>query len=390
MTNPPTSLMTTAFKPAASMVYGKGSYVWDENNRKYLDLIQGWAVNVLGHCPDEIINAVDSQVRKLITPSPAFHNEPQKALAERLCKLSGLDQTHLANSGAEANEAAVKLARKWGKLHKSGAYEIITTHNAFHGRTLCMMAASGKAGWDTLYPPQPPGFCKVNYGDIHELESAITDNTVAIMLEPVQGEAGVIVPPSGYLKAVRDLATKHHLLLILDEIQTGMGRTGHYFAYQAEDIRPDILTLGKGLGGGVPISAVVAAEHACVFQPGDQGGTYNGNPLMCAVANAIVAAVCTPEFMRQVNQATLKLDEQLSALHTQHRLAEIRGKGLLQAIEFDQPVAEKIRDIAMHNGLLINAPRPTTLRLMPALNITESEIEQAVYLLENAITAACT
>jgi len=252
-------LMNLTNRPPAVMVRGAGSYLWDDAGRRYLDFVQGWAVNALGHCPKEIADAVATQVTKLVNASPAYHNERERALATALAEASGLSRVFFGNSGAEANEGAIKLARKWGKLHKDGAFEIITTHGGFHGRTLATMAASGKPGWDEMFPPRVEGFVKVPFGDADAVERAIGPRTVAILVEPIQGEAGVVVPPDGYLHALSDIARARSVLLMLDEVQTGMGRTGTLFAFQHEGIRPDVLTLGKGLGGGLPLSALVVS-----------------------------------------------------------------------------------------------------------------------------------
>ena len=275
--------MKITARPAAVMARGAGSYLWDERDNRYLDFIQGWAVNCLGHAAKEITEALVEQSQKLITPSPALHNRPQFELARLLTQDSNFAQLHFTNSGAEANEAAVKLARKWGQKHKPQARTIISTHNAFHGRTLAMMSASGKPGWGTMYPPMPEGFQHVPFGDIDAVAASIGEHTLAVMLEPIQGEAGVVMPPTGFLNELRDLTQRHNVLLILDEVQTGMGRTGTLYAHQHEGITPDIMTLGKGIGGGVPLAAVLATEPACCFDYGNQGGTYNGNPLMTAV-----------------------------------------------------------------------------------------------------------
>jgi len=379
------TLMPITSRPEPIMVRGLGSYLWDDRGHRYLDFIQGWAVNALGHCPAAILETLTFQAAKLITPSPALHNAPQLALSSRLVELSGLSQVHFANSGAEANEAAIKLARKWGQVNKPDAFEILSTNNGFHGRTLATMAASGKAGWDSLFPPQIPGFRKVPYGDAEAIRQAITSRTVAIMVEPIQGEAGVIVPPSGYLRELRSLADEHEILLILDEVQTGVGRTGTFFAFEQENVRPDIVTLGKGLGGGVPISAMLAATHACCFNHGDQGGTYNGNPLMTAVGLAVVETVSDQHFLHDVCASGVALREALATLGEHFGFEDIRGCGLLWAIELSCPCAMKIQAAAFERGLLINAPRPNTLRLMPALNVQRSEIAEAMDLLKEAI-----
>ena len=381
-------LMAITARPPQVMVRGDGCFLYDEQGKEYLDMVQGWAVNSLGHCPAEIVAALDSQSRTLISPSPAFHNRPQLRLAERLRSLSGLDQVHFLNSGGEANEAAVKLARKWGQLNKrsggEAAFEIITTEGAFHGRTLAMMAASGKPGWDSIFAPMPTGFPKIPFGDLAAARAAITDRSVALMVEPIQGEAGVVVPPSDYLRGLRALADEHGLLLILDEVQTGIGRTGSLFAFERAGIKPDILTLAKGLGGGVPIGAVLASEAASCFAHGDQGGTYNGNPLMAAVADSVVSTISQPAFLARVREAGKRLHDRLASLARRHPIVEVRGAGLLVAIELAQPVAERIRDLAFEGGLIINAPRPASLRFMPSLRISDDSIDRATAHLDSA------
>ena len=379
------ALMPITARPDAIMVRGEGSYLWDNYGNRYLDFIQGWAVNALGHCPVEIVTAINTQASQLITPSPALHNAPQHALATRLQELSGLSQVHFTNSGAEANEAAIKLARKWGQVNKGGAFEVISTDNGFHGRTLAMMAASGKPGWNKLFPPIMPGFRKVPYGDLTAMQEVISPHTVAIIVEPIQGEAGVIVPPDSYLSGLRQLANQHNLLLILDEIQTGVGRTGGFFAFEHHAIKPDILTLGKGLGGGVPIAAILAAEHVCCFEYGDQGGTYNGNPLMTAVGLAVIDTVSQENFLAAVNTSGHILQAALLKLGERFAFTDVRGQGLLWAVDLPKPRAADVQEKALELGLLINAPRPNTLRLMPALNVQASEIAEAIELLDAAL-----
>lgn len=375
------ALMSITPRPEPVMLRGEGSRLWDDRGTCYLDLIQGWAVNALGHCPPEIQAALTAQAGTLITPSPALHNAPQLTLARRLAQASGLARVHFANSGAEANEAAVKLARRWGRRERDGAFEILTTHGGFHGRTLAMMAASGKAGWDAMFPPILPGFRKVEFGDAQAMDAAVGPDTVAIMVEPVQGEAGVVMPPPGYLQALREVADRHDILLILDEVQTGMARTGRLFAAQHEAVQPDIMTLGKGLGGGVPISAMLAGERAGSFRHGEQGGTYNGNPLMTAVGLAVLEAVSPAAFLARVEEAGRRLMQGLEDLGAARGVVEVRGRGLLIAARLAQPVAEAVRDRALAAGLLVNAPRPDLLRFMPSLRISDAEIDEALSLL---------
>jgi acetylornithine/N-succinyldiaminopimelate aminotransferase len=379
-------LMPIVQRPAPVMVRGAGSYLWDDRGARYLDFIQGWAVNALGHAPAEVVRALNQQAATLLTPSPALHNAPQLALATRLTRLSKLHQACFTSSGAEAIEVAIKLARKWGRLHRDGAFEIVTTHGAFHGRTLAAMAASGKPGWDALFPPVVPGFTKVEFGDLDAMRAAVTDRTAAILVEPIQGEAGVVVPPAGYLTALRKLADERGVLLMLDEIQTGIGRTGRLFAHEHEGVRPDVMTLGKGLGGGVPIAATLANERASVFEPGDQGGTFAGNPLTAATALAVLDVVCQRGFLRDVQSRGEELGSGLHALSERHGGVEIRGRGLLWAMRLAVPVAESVRDACLARGLLVNAARPDVLRFMPSLRVSSAEIEEMLAHLNVALT----
>jgi len=381
-------LMKITQRPEVLMIRGEGSYLWDSLGRRYLDFIQGWAVNALGHAPPELHAALSNQAASRVTPSPAFHNAPQLELADRLCKLTGLDRAHFSSSGAEANEVAVKLARKWGKVKKNGAYEVITTHDAFHGRTLAMMAASGKPGWDQMFPPLPDGFRKVRYGDAIAIAQAITPHTAAIMVEPIQGEAGVVVPPEGYLRQLRQLADEQNVLLILDEIQTGMGRTGSLCAFEREQILPDILTLGKGLGAGYPISATLSLERASCFDYGDQGGTFNGSPLGTAVAGAVVRVVASDAFLMHVRQVGGYFGRRLRQLAELWGDARVRGRGLLWALELGCNRAEELRDAAFERGLIVNAARPSVLRFAPSLRVTENEVDEAIGCLEATLVAA--
>ena len=380
-------LMKTTPRPDLVMVKGRGSHLWDNSGRQYLDFVQGWAVNALGHSSPELRDAIARQAELLVTPSPAFHNAPQLKLAARLSELTGLHQVHFSSTGAEANEVAVKLARKWGKLHRNGAHEIITTHDSFHGRTLAMMAASGKPGWDDLFPPVPAGFRKVPFGDVPPVAQAISAQTVAIMVEPIQGEAGVVVPPPGYLRALRQLADDSGVLLIFDEIQTGIARTGTLFAYQAERVLPDILTLGKGLGAGFPISATLAQSKACCFDYGDQGGTFNGNPLATSVANSVLDVVCSADFLANVTCVGRRLEQGLTEIAVGMNFKQVRGKGLLWAVDLGGDIAFAVRDACFQRGLIVNAARPAILRFMPSLRVTAAEVDEAMGMLEASLSS---
>lgn len=272
------ALMDIVARPELVFVRGEGSWLEDHTGKRYLDFIQGWAVNSLGHCHPAVRRALEEQASRLINPSPAFYNAPSMELATRLVGASCFDRVFFANSGAEANEGAIKLARKWGRLHRNGAYKIITLDHSFHGRTLATMSASGKAGWDTLFAPQVPGFPKATLNDLDSVRSLIDAETVAIMLEPVQGEGGVIPATREFMQGLRKLADEHGLLLIVDEVQTGFGRTGTLFGYQQFDVVPDIMTLGKGIGSGVPLAALCAREAVSCFAHGDQGERITATP----------------------------------------------------------------------------------------------------------------
>jgi acetylornithine/N-succinyldiaminopimelate aminotransferase len=368
-------LMPITPRPAICFVEGKGDYLYDQSGKAYLDLVQGWAVNTLGHSPTVIQQALLEQSAQLINPGPAFFNKPMINLAATLCSHSVFDQVFFANSGAEANEGAIKLARKWGQFHKSGAFKIITFQQGFHGRTLATMSATGKDTFAPLFEPKVDGFIKVPFNQLDATEQAIDKQTVAIMLELIQGEAGVIPADPDFVKGVEALCKKHNLLLIIDEVQTGIARTGSLFAYEQFQIQPDIMTLGKGLGGGVPISALLAKKHACCFEYGDQGGTFNGNPLMCASANAVLSTVLSPEFLPHINSVSEYFQQQLHTLSVTFGLGEVRGKGLLLALDTPHHSAPLIVKKALALGVLLNAPRENTLRFMPALNISHAEID---------------
>jgi acetylornithine/N-succinyldiaminopimelate aminotransferase len=377
-------LMWITARPDLVFVAGRGSWLTDHQGKRYLDFVQGWAVNCLGHGHPAIVDALTAQAGKLINPSPAFYNEPALKLARGLTEYSCFDRVFFASTGAEANEGAIKLARKWGKVHKGGAFEIITFNGSFHGRTLATMSASGKPGWDTLFAPQVPGFPKATVNDLDSVEALIGPNTVAVMLEPVQGEGGVIPATAEFLQALRRLTAERGLLLIVDEVQTGMGRTGTLFAYEHAGIEPDIMTLGKGIGGGVPLSALLAKEAVCCFEAGDQGGTYNGNPLMAAVGVAVLDVLTAPGFLAEVAALGDYLGARLRELSADLGLNGERGQGLLRALlladERGPAVVETARSLAPE-GLLLNTPRPHLLRFMPALNVTREEIDRMIGML---------
>jgi len=382
------SVMFITQRPEIIMVEGNGSWLTDNNGKRYLDFLQGWAVNCLGHCNPGMIEALNAQAKKLINSSPAFYNEPMIGLSNLLTANSCFDKVFFANSGAEANEGALKLARKWGQLNKSGAFEIITFDHGFHGRTLATMSASGKPGWDTMFAPQVGGFPKANLNDLDSVKKLVTNKTVAVMLEPVQGEGGVIPTTPEFMRELRKFTKENNILLIADEVQAGCGRTGTLFAYQHYGIEPDIMTLGKGIGGGVPLAALLATDAAACFVPGDQGGTYNGNPLMTAVGMSVIEQLLAPGFLESVKAKGELLKSELLKLCIEFNLEGERGEGLLRALMLGRDIGGKLVELARERspeGLLINSPKPDLLRFMPALNISDDEIRQMCNMLRELL-----
>jgi acetylornithine/N-succinyldiaminopimelate aminotransferase len=387
--NPPAdqfaAVMDITRRPPITFVAGHGSWLTDTEGRTYLDFVQGWAVNCLGHSPRPVVAALTEQAERLINCSPAFYNEKMVRLSALLAQASGLDRVFLANSGAEANEGAIKLARKWGAKYRDGAYEIITMEHGLHGRTLATMSASGKKAWEGLFEPKVPGFVKVKLGDLGAVEAAITKRTAAVMLEPIQGEAGVFEAGLPFLQGLRALTRERGILLILDEIQTGMGRTGTFFGFEQAGTAPDVMTLGKGLGGGVPLAALLAHRDVACFDHGDQGGTFNGNPLMAAAGVAVMEEIGKPGFLARVSEAGARLEERLAWLAQKHGGGEVRGQGLLRALGLKRDIAAEAVEMARARGLLINGPRPDTLRFMPALTVSDEEIDQMSIILDTVL-----
>ena len=376
------SLMDITARPDVSFLRGEGSWLWDDRGRRYLDFVQGWAVNCLGHTHPVMRRALEEQAARLINCSPSFYNAPMARLATLVATSSGLAHVFFCNSGAEANEGAIKLARKWGQKHRGGAHEIVTMQGGFHGRTLATMSASGKPAFELLFEPKVPGFVKVPLNDLDAVAAAITERTTAVMLEPIQGEAGVIEASDEFLRAVLELTRARGVLLILDEIQTGIGRTGRLYGFEHAGVRPDILTLGKALGGGVPLAALVASGEASCFEGGDQGGTFNGSPLMTAVGCAVLDTVRQPAFLANVRATSAHLVDRLGALSASLGHGAVRGRGLLLALALRRGDANTVVEAAFERGLLINAPRPDTLRFMPALTVTKEEVDEMLKLLE--------
>lgn len=378
--------MQTGRRVPLTIERGDGLRVQDDAGNTYLDFVGGWAVDTLGHCHPVIVQALEEQGRRLIQTSNQYYTIPQLQLAELLVDNSCMSRVYVCNSGAEANEGAIKLARKYGRLNREGAYEVITAMNSFHGRTLAMVSATGQPAHQDIYQPIPEGFVNVPFNDVEAVKAVTTKKTCAVMLEAIQGEAGVVVPSDGYLKDIRKWCDKNGLLLILDEVQTGIGRLGTLFAYQQYGIEPDIMTLAKGLGGGVPIGAFMATEKAAVFSPGDHGSTYGGNPLTCAVATAVVNEVLNGHVLENTRRAGRRLTVGLEKLRGLYPfVTEVRGRGLLQAIEFSDALAPNVLAACLKNQLLVNAPRPTSIRFMPPLVVTDAEIDEALEKLSAAL-----
>lgn len=371
---------------------GEGTRVWDTEGREYLDFVGGLAVTSLGHAHPVLTEAVAKQASTLIHMSNLFYTTPMIELAKLLVEHSCLDRAFFCNSGTEAVEAAVKLARRWGHDKRNGAFEIIATEGGFHGRTMGALAATGTARYREPFEPLSPGFHHVPWDDIRAIRAATTERTVAVLLEPIQGEGGVNVPSPGYLKAVREWCTERGILLILDEVQTGIGRTGTLFAYEQEGIEPDILTLAKGLAGGVPIGAVLAREEiAAHFVPGDHGTTFGGNPLAAAAGKAVLEYVIKQDLPGRARQASERLVARLRSLEDRFPIVTgVRGRGLLLAIGLDRDAAAEVVAACRERGLLVNNVRPNAIRLMPPLTVSDDEIDRACDILEDALASLTT
>jgi acetylornithine/N-succinyldiaminopimelate aminotransferase len=380
--------MTTVERVPLTIIRGEGARVWDEGGREYLDFVGGWAVNSLGHCHPVVTKAVTERARTLIQTSNQFYTIPQIRLAQLLVENSCLDKVFFGNSGAEANEGAVKLARRYGQLYLGGAYEVITTLDSFHGRTLAMVAATGQAKFQQPYPPLPTGFVNVEYNNIEAIKSATTDETCAVMVEPIQGEGGVNLPDDNYLAAIRAWCDHKGILLILDEIQTGIGRTGTLFAYEQYGVEPDIMTLAKGLASGVPIGAILAKERAAVFAPGEHGSTFGGNPLACAAGYAAVKFIIDNDIAGKAKAVGQYLIQGLEKLRQKFPfITDVRGRGLLVAMEFGSDIAQSLVMACLERGLLVNKLKPNALRFIPPLIIGKKEVDEALDILGKALVS---
>ena len=367
---------------------GEGTYVIDVDGKRYLDFVAGIAVNSLGHRHPVLVKAIQEQADRIIHISDIYYSIPQLQLAELLVEHSALDRAFFINSGAEANEAAIKLARKWGREHKDGAFEIISALNSFHGRTLAAVTATGTERYKAPFAPLPPGFINVPFDDVEAIKNATTPKTCAILLEPVQGEGGVNIPSDDYFRHVRQWCDEQNILLMLDEVQTGIGRLGTLFGYEQTGVEPDVMTLAKGLAGGVPIGAILAREDiAACFVPGDHGSTFGGNPLASAAGYAVLKYVIDEDLPAQVARKGEHLMARLRSLEDRHSgISEIRGRGLLCAVEFDSDVAAPLVNACIERGLLVNQLKPNAIRLMPPLTVAEEELDEAVKIIDAALT----
>ncbi len=378
--------MRTFKRLPVTLVRGKGSKVWDIDGKEYLDFFGGLAVNSLGHCHPVVVKALTKQAKTLIHTTNLYYTIPQLKLAELLVTHSCFNRVFFTNSGTESTEGAVKLARRYGKLKLDGAYEVITAYESFHGRTLAMTAATGQKKFHDPYTPIPDGFPNVEYNNVKALETAISKRTCAIMVEPIQGEGGVNVTSDTYLKEVRALCDAKGILLILDEIQTGIGRTGKLFAYEHANIEPDIIALAKGLGSGVPIGAILAKESASVFVPGDHGGTFGGNPLVCAVGYEVLNYIIENDILSHVERVGKYLRNQLEKLKTKYScISGVRGNGLLLALVLSGDISEEVVAACLKQGLLLNNVKPNAIRFMPSLIVTEREIDKGLAILEDVL-----
>jgi len=379
--------MHTVERIPLTLVRGQGAWVWDEDGRKYLDFVAGWAVDSLGHCHPAVTSAVTEQVQTLIHTSNQFYTIPQVQLAEILVRHSCLNKVFFSNSGAEANEGAVKLARRYGRRYRDGAYEVITTSSSFHGRTLAMVAATGQDKHQQPYIPLPVGFVNVEYNNIEAIKLATAKETCAVMLELVQGEGGVNLPDEGYLTAVRDWCDKQGILLILDEVQTGVARLGTLFAYEQFGIEPDIMTLAKGLASGIPIGATLAKDEASVFSPGEHGSTFGGNPVACAAGYATLKFIIENDIAGNVREVGNYLASGLEKLKRKFPfITDVRGCGLLIAMEFSSDIAQSVVMACLDKGLLVNRLKPNALRFMPPLIIDKGEVDEALGILEQTLS----
>ena len=378
--------MFTVRRQPVVIARGEGTRAWDVDGKEYLDFCAGWASNPLGHCHPAITQAIVDQASTLLQTSNQFYTRPQLLLAQLLVENSALDKVFFSNSGAEAVEGVVKLARKYGKKNRDGAYEVITAFNSFHGRTMSMVAATGQPHYQEPFQPLTPGFVHVDYDNVEAIMEATTERTAAVLLEPVQGEGGVNVPADDYLKRVREWCDNQGLLLMLDEVQTGFGRLGSLFGYQQYDVEPDVMALAKALGGGVPIGAFMSKDHCMALEPGDHGSTFGGNPLTTSAAYASTKYIIENDLAANARAMGARLMQSFEALRSSFDfISDVRGKGLLLAMEFNDNISGRVVSLCNEEGLLLNPVKPNAIRFMPPLNVAAQEVDEAVGRLEGAL-----
>ena len=368
-------------------VRGDGTRVWDADGKDYLDLVAGIAVNVLGHCHPAVVEAIQEQATKLVHVSNLYYNTRQIELAEQLGLLSNGMRSFFSNSGAEANEGAIKLARKYGREHKNGAFEIISMQRSFHGRTLATTAATGQAHYQATWAPLPDGFKQVPYNDLEALKAAVSDKTVGILLEAVQGEGGIWPGTREFIQGVRQLCDEQNMVMICDEVQAGMGRTGKFFAWENYGIMPDIVTMAKGLAGGVPIGAMLAGPRADLFVAGDHGTTFGGNPIACAAAVDKIRTIKDEKLLENARKMGEYWHSKMHALCAKYDFIEApRGIGLMRAVNVKRDLAGKIVEKAMYHGVLLNALGSDTLRVVPPLIVSQHDLDEAAEKLDRALS----
>ena len=373
--------------------HGDGSYVWDVNGRKYLDALGGIAVNVLGHNYAPLVNAIGDQAKRLIHVSNLYYTEPQADAAAKLSGLTAGGKVFFGNSGAEANEGAIKAARKYAHTIRPNKSQIITALGSFHGRTIATLTATGQEKFHRGFEPLPQGFDYVPFNDIAALETQMNENTAAVMLEPIQGEGGVRTPADGYLQQVRELCDKYDALLIFDEIQTGMGRTGSFYAYEMYGVTPDIVTLAKGLAGGVPTGAFIVTEKiAAAFHAGDHGSTFGGNPLACAAANVVLNTIANDDFLAGVRDVGAHFKQALTNLQKKYpvHIVEVRGTGLILGMEMKESEdAAAIARRMLEQGVIINCTAGNVLRFIPPLIFSKNEVDELIAVLDHCVLDIC-
>jgi predicted acetylornithine/succinylornithine family transaminase len=376
-------VMQTGKHQPLRVVRGAGMHLYDVEGREYLDMMAGIAVNALGHSHPAIVETITRQAGELIHSSDLYYTEPKVWLAKKLVELAFPSRVFLNNSGAEANDTAIKIARKWGKKHKDGAFEIISAVGSFHGRTLASVTMGGKPAYSKWFEPLPPGFIHVPYNDLAAVKAVTNERTAAVFMEPVMGEGGVIPAAPGYLEGLRKWCDEQNLLLVLDEVQTGIGRTGRWFAYQHSGITPDVMTIAKALGGGFPIAGVLAAPKADVLEPGDHGSTFGGNPLACSVALTVLDVIEREHLVENAAEMGDLLGQVVADLGQENP----RGLGLMRAFTFAEPVAKEFQSRCITNGVLVNATDENTVRMAPPLIISAADIEVAHERLKKSLPA---